>query len=557
MLNQLSVSNFAIAKHLNLIIKPGMTVITGETGAGKSIVLDALALALGDRADAGVVRHGEEKADISATFDLSALPEAQAWLREQDLDEGDECILRRVITTEGRSRGYINGRPAPMQQLRNFGEMLIDIHSQHEHQSLLRKDRHQNLLDAFGQTAELAETVSTTFKQWQKCQSRLEELQSSSDERTARLQLISYQLQELENLGLAPGEVELLEKEQILLSNAGELIQAGHQVVSLCTEQETSICDQLRTATHLLGHHNQSPSLEEAMNLLEEARIQVEEASNTLRNFVESLDTDPRRLQEVEDRLSTAYQLARKHRVAPGELVDAQAKLEEELQAYENGDESIEALTHQTEQLAKEFSTHAARLSEMRRLAAKELDQAITKQLKTLHMPSVTFCTELASTNKFTVGGMETTEFLVSMNPGQPAKPLAKVASGGELSRISLAIQVILAQSTTIPTLVFDEVDVGIGGGTAEIVGRLLQQLGNQGQILCVTHLPQVASCGEHHLHVSKTIQNGQTESSIQYLSAQAREEEVARMLGGMDITETTRKHAREMLDHASTLVTD
>lgn len=557
MLNQLSVSNFAIAKHLNLIIKPGMTVITGETGAGKSIVLDALALALGDRADAGVVRHGEEKADISATFDLSALPEAQAWLREQDLDEGDECILRRVITTEGRSRGYINGRPAPMQQLRNFGEMLIDIHSQHEHQSLLRKDRHQNLLDAFGQTAELAETVSTTFKQWQKCQSRLEELQSSSDERTARLQLISYQLQELENLGLAPGEVELLEKEQILLSNAGELIQAGHQVVSLCTEQETSICDQLRTATHLLGHHNQSPSLEEAMNLLEEARIQVEEASNTLRNFVESLDTDPRRLQEVEDRLSTAYQLARKHRVAPGELVDAQAKLEEELQAYENGDESIEALTHQTEQLAKEFSTHAARLSEMRRLAAKELDQAITKQLKTLHMPSVTFCTELASTNKFTVGGMETTEFLVSMNPGQPAKPLAKVASGGELSRISLAIQVILAQSTTIPTLVFDEVDVGIGGGTAEIVGRLLQQLGNQGQILCVTHLPQVASCGEHHLHVSKTIQNGQTESSIQYLSAQAREEEVARMLGGMDITETTRKHAREMLDHASTLATD
>ncbi len=553
MLNQLSVSNFAIAKNLNLIIKPGMTVITGETGAGKSIILDALALALGDRTDAGVVRHGEQKADISAAFDLSTLPGAKHWLTENDLDEGDECILRRVITAEGRSRGYINGRPAPMQQLRQLGEMLIDIHSQHEHQSLLRKDKHQAFLDAFAQCEALTEAVATAFRQWQKSQSKLEELQSSSEERDARQQLISFQVQELDNLSLREGEIEALESEQSLLANAGEVIHTGHQVISLCSEQEASIADQLSAAMHQLGQLSQNSAIEEAASLLEEARIQVEEASTTLRNFVDNLDTDPARLQEVEDRLSTAYQLARKHRVNPEDLPALLEKLAQELSAYENGEESIDVLTQQTARLAETYQTQAESLSTKRRAAAERLNQAITAQLKTLHMPSVTFCTELTPTTKFSVHGLETTEFLVSMNPGQPAKPLVKVASGGELSRISLAIQVILAQSTVIPTLVFDEVDVGIGGGTAEVVGRLLQGLGRQGQILCVTHLPQVASCGHHHLHVSKTIQEGQTESSIVYLESNHRTEEVARMLGGMDITETTRKHAEEMLTTAST----
>ncbi len=526
-----------------------MTVITGETGAGKSIILGALGLALGDRADAGVVRYGESRADISATFDVSGLSETKSWLTEHDLNDGDECILRRVITREGRSRGYINGRPTPMQHLRLVGEMLIDIHSQHEHQSLLRKENHLKLLDSFAHAEPLARSVSAAYKAWSEAAGKLAALQSDSDEKEARIQLIKYQLQEFDQLNLQPGEIESLEKEQALQANAGQLIQSSRQAVQMCTENDESISSQLaHTLSVLTGMNSDSEPVNEAVSLLTEAQIQIEEASASLRHFSDSLEIDPGRLEEIENRLSTVYQLSRKHKVHPEQLSDVHKQLREQIEQYENSDENIEKLTRLTQELDSQYREHAEKLGKARRKQADRLDKAITRQLKELHMPSVTFQTRIEPGSKFTANGLESAEFTVSMNPGQPPKSLAKVASGGELSRISLAIQVIIANSATIPTLVFDEVDVGIGGATAEVVGRLLRQLGDQGQIFCVTHLPQVASIGEHHLKVSKSVNGEETASSLDYLNEQERTGEVARMLGGIEITEKSLAHAREML---------
>ncbi|PIE43155.1 MAG: DNA repair protein RecN [Gammaproteobacteria bacterium] len=552
MLTHLTVTNFAIAKQIDLSFQAGMTVITGETGAGKSIILDALGLALGDRADAGVVRHGESRADISASFDLARLTETKSWLAAHDLSDEQQCILRRVITKEGRSRGYINGQPVPMQQLRLVGEKLIDIHSQHEHQSLLRKENHLKLLDSFAHAEPLAKSVNIAYKTWSESAEKLAELQSSSDEKEARMQLVRYQLQELDQLDLQPGEIEALEKEQALQANVGQLIQSSQQVAHICSESDEAITSQLAyTLTILTNANANSDSVNEAIAMLTEAQIQVEEASASLRRFSDNLEVDPTRLAEIEDRLSTVYQLSRKHKVLPEQLVDVQARLRGQIKEYENGDANIATLSQQTQKYSDQYRTLAEQLSQKRRQQAARLDQAITRQLKALHMPSVTFQTRLESTNSFTANGLESIEFTVSMNPGQPPKALAKVASGGELSRISLAIQVIIVNSATIPTLVFDEVDVGIGGATAEVVGRLLRQLGDQGQIVCVTHLPQVAAIGSHHLKVSKSIDGGETTSSLDYLNEQARTEEVARMLGGIEITEKSLAHAREMLETA------
>lgn len=560
MLTQLTVDNLAIADHIELFFERGMSVITGETGAGKSIILDALGLTLGDRADSGLVRHGADRTDISAVFDISNIPAAKNWLKandldnESDLDNQHECILRRVITSEGRSRGYINGQPSALSNLREVGEMLIDIHSQHEHQSLLKKETHRRLIDEYGDLKNSALTVATQYKLWSEKAHKLEQLQNNQDEQDARLQLLKYQVKELNELGLTQGELSELEKEQQSLSHAEQLLSSGHEVLQACSEGDTTVQSILSHALHTLESLPvKHEALFEAQNLLSEALIQVEEAGHSIRGFVDNFDIDPNRLQEVDERLSAIYQMARKHKTTPEELPTLHQALTDELKSFEEGDGNIEALTAETALLAEKYLTSAKKLSQSRTKTALSLDKKIAHQLSELGMPSVKFITQITPlpNNVFSRHGQEEIEFLVSANPGQPPKPLNKVASGGELSRISLAIQVVTAQTSAIPTLVFDEVDVGIGGGTAEVVGKLLRALGEKGQALCITHQPQVASQGHHHLFVSKQTNKKETHSKITTLNGNGRTEEVARMLGGINMTEQTLAHAREMLNAA------
>lgn len=550
MLTQLTVSNYAIAERVELQFNKGMTALTGETGAGKSIVLDALSLAMGGRADAGAVRHGASRADITACFDISRIPEASEWLESHDLDEKNECILRRTISKDGRSKAFINGQPCPLSQLKELGGLLMDIHSQHQHQSLLRKDTHRKLLDEFAGAEQLAEQTEAAWKAWNQTNRKLEQRRQNADEAEAKLQLLRYQVEELDRLAIDSGEQEALEQEQGQLSQADTILHSSHQAALLCTEDEASAAQLVRQALHYLEQLPVEVSeLADTLQMLSEAQIQISEAGDNLRRFVDDYEADPARLAEVEDRLSAIYQMARKHRISPEELPELHQRLKAELAELDGGEGSLEQLEAELEKQKAGYSELAQRLSTKREQAAAELDQRIALELAQLSMPAVQFITNLSRNEQDEPGlhGMEEVEFLVSANPGQPARALAKVASGGELSRISLAIQVVVAQTSTTPTLVFDEVDVGIGGGTAEVVGRLLRALGSNGQVLCVTHLPQVAAQCHQHLFVSKFTDKEATFSRIESLSDQGRIDEVARMLGGVDMTEQTIAHAREM----------
>lgn len=552
MLVHLSIHNYAIVEHLDLEIARGMSVITGETGAGKSIMLDALGLALGDRADSGVVRPGTDKADILATFDLADIPEAHAWLTERDLDNDGLCILRRVITAEGRSRGYINGTPCPLGDLKALGELLIDIHSQHEHQSLLKTDTHRRLLDEYAGAVDLARQVQLAAKRWTQTRLELERLSNSGDEQRARHQLLSYQLEELDNLGLGEHELEHLEQEHKNLTSAEALFGICRQVIDQCSESDSgNVLSALTSSLNRLGAATHSPkALGEAANLIASAQIQVEEAVGELNRFLDNFDADPMRLQALEERLDTIYTLARKHRVHPTELPHLQQQLMEEIEGLNASDESIERLGEELAAFAQHYKEKARELSGLRQQAAQQLAGAVEQEIQRLGMPGGRFCIELTPNegSDLSPHGLEQIELLVSANPGQPLKGLAKVASGGELSRISLAIQVITAQTSRIPTLVFDEVDVGIGGPTAEIVGQLLRRLGERGQVLTVTHLPQVAAQGHHHLFVHKVRNSDTTHTAVASLGKRERVEEVARMLGGIDLTKESLAHARKMV---------
>lgn len=555
MLAHLSVHNYAIVEHLDLELARGMSVITGETGAGKSIMLDALGLALGDRADSGVVRPGADKADILASFDLDDIPEARTWLSERDLDNDGPCILRRVITSEGRSRGYINGAPCPLGDLKALGELLIDIHSQHEHQSLLKPDTHRRLLDEYAGSQELARQVQLAAQRWRQTRQELQRLTSTSDEQRARHQLLSYQLEELENLTLGDNELEQLEQEHKTLSNAEQLLGACRQVLDLCSESDAgNVLSALTASLNRLGAFSSQPgALGEASNLLASAQIQVEEAVGELNRFIDHFDADPQRQQILEERLDAIYTLARKHRIQPTELGELQQRLLEELESLNADDQASERLTEELTAYARHYQEKASELSELRQQAAKRLADAVQIEMQSLGMPGGRFNIQLqdSSAEEPHPYGLEQVEFLVSANPGQPLKSLAKVASGGELSRISLAIQVITAQTSRVPTLVFDEVDVGIGGPTAEVVGQLLRRLGERGQVLTVTHLPQVAAQGHQHLFVHKQRGSEETRTAVATLDTAQRVEEVARMLGGVDLTEESLQHARKMVASA------
>ncbi|NER62930.1 DNA repair protein RecN [Pseudomonas sp. MAFF212427] len=552
MLVHLSVHNYAIVEHLDLELARGMSVITGETGAGKSIMLDALGLTLGDRADSGVVRPGADKADILATFDLGDIPEARTWLAERDLDTDGPCILRRIITAEGRSRGYINGTPCPLGDLKALGELLIDIHSQHEHQSLLKSDTHRRLLDEYAGATDLARQVHLAAQRWRQTRQELERLSNSGDEQRAQHQLLSYQLEELENLNLGENELELLEQEHKNLTNAEALFGICRQVIDHCSENDSGNVLSALTASlnRLTAVHNAPKALGEAATLIASAQIQVEEAVGELNRFLDHFDADPARLQLLEERLDALYTLARKHRVHPSELANLQQRLMEELEGLNANDESIGRLGEELAAYARHYQQKAAELSGLRQQAATQLAAAVELEIQRLGMPGGRFSIELRtnSSDDLLPQGLEQVELLVSANPGQPLKALSKVASGGELSRISLAIQVITAQTSRIPTLVFDEVDVGIGGPTAEIVGQLLRRLGERGQVLTVTHLPQVAAQGHHHLFVHKVRNSDATHTAVASLGKRERVEEVARMLGGIDLTKESLAHARKMV---------
>jgi len=541
----------------------GMTALTGETGAGKSLMVDALAMALGDRADTDRIRSNCDRAEVSAVFESSNTPQISNWIENNDFgiadlgrensDTDDEYLLRRVLTKEGRSRGYINGQAATMQQLRELGELLIDIHSQHEHQSLLRRDTHRKILDDFAGCSPLTDEVQKQYHQWAETKHQLEQLENDSDERTARRDLLSFQLSELEQLSLEEDEIAQLEQQQQTLSNAEAILQDSQTLLQLCSEAEAfNLQSALTKALNLLQQMPSKPgALEEAEKLLTSAQIEVDEAAREIQHHLDSFEANPEKLQQIEERLSAIYQLARKHKVNPEELLCKQQVLEQEFNKLTGGDNDTEALQEKLEALSISYKNLAQQLTERRKAAAVELSNAIEQQFEALSMPGANFLPTLTplANEGFGPNGQESIEFLISTNPGEQPKPLAKIASGGELSRISLAIQVIAAKNSSISTLIFDEVDVGIGGATANVVGQLLRQLGEKGQVLCVTHQPQVAACAHHHMFVSKSTKKNSTHSQVKTLLNTDRTNEIARMLGGETITDTSLSHAKEMLD--------
>ncbi len=551
MLSSLSIRNLVTVESLQLELDSGMSVLTGETGAGKSILIDALGLVLGDKADSSLIRHGSEKAEITAEFDLAKLPEIGNWLVSNELDDAGECLLRRIISRKGRSRAFINGTPVTLGTLAALGSQLVDIHGQHAHQSLMHRSHQRELLDAFAGNGKLSETLATCWQDWKALGKRIESLEQAQQERDSRIDLLRFQVDELQQLDLKPGEWPALEQEQRRLGNAGSLLAESQQLLSLLYEDDGAR-DLLQRAVILSGRMGQSDEAlpADALAMLNSALIELDESAQLLQHYADSIEQDPHRLQEIDIRMSNLLQAARKHRIEPEELTAHLEHLETQLTSIENSGEQLEQLGREQAALAEEWMHLARKLGRARAKAAKALALQVTQTMQTLSMPKGTFSISLVeSAGGQPVGhGLETVEFMITTNAGQPPQPLTKIASGGELSRISLAIQVATIGYSTIPTLIFDEVDVGIGGGVAEIVGNLLRQLGGQRQILCVTHLPQVAAQAHNHLRVEKESGDDGSWTSITPLDEEKRVVEIARMLGGVELTQTTLDHAREMI---------
>ncbi len=551
MLTHIHIKDLAIITSLELELKPGTTALTGETGAGKSILVDALGLALGERADNAMIRSQSERAEITAAFDLSDAAEAKAWLQEQAMEAGDECLIRRILVRDGRSRAFINDQPVTLQALQSLGERLVDIHGQHAHQSLLHRGSQRDLLDAYAGHLPLVETTTRLYQQRCNAQEKLDQLRRVSTDRSAQLDLLRYQVNELEELQLDDQELGELGEEHARLSNMERLQEGCARSLAALYDSESSVQEQLsRISGELRALASVDNALEECSELLDGALIQVQEATTGLRHYAEGLELDPARLAQVEQRLEQLHDMARKHHVRPQQLPERLGQLRNELEALEHADIHLSQLQTEVEQLQAEYLRQAQVLSEGRQRAARELAQRISESLPSLSMPGGQFAVDIQTLpeERMNASGQDQITFLVSANPGQPLQPLSKVASGGELSRISLAIQVVTARCGRIPTLIFDEVDVGIGGGTAEIVGRLLRRLGNDRQVLCVTHLPQVAAQGHHHLQVCKYTDDSSTRTSVQDLKPDQRVQEIARMLGGVEITDQTLAHAEEMM---------
>jgi len=550
MLQNLLIRNIAIADNIDIDWSPGMTSISGETGAGKSILMNSLNLALGDRAESNIVRHGEKRAEVVASFNIERIPMATKWLLERDLDNGVECILRRIVSSDGRSRAFINGQPVPLAELKTLGELLIDIHSQHAHQSLMRTDTHLRMLDEYAGLGTQQGQVKDAWVSWQGLDRKLKQLVQNTEEKNARLQLLQYQCDELELLNLQDGEVEQLEADFKRIDKSAVLLAGAHAALGkLSNDADVDLTSELKSALHVLqGLNDSSTHLSNALSLLDSALIQIEESSHDLNNYIDSFVVDDETRFQIEDRLNQIHELARKHRIHSPELITHQHSLLAELDELKNDDELLVSLSDDVERRKAIYMKLATSLSKQRKKQACTFAAEVIEKLNQLAMPGAKFSLQFNPEARASAAGLDQVEYLISLNPGQPLQALTKVASGGELSRVSLAIQVVCAEHSTIPTLVFDEVDVGISGATAEIVGHMLRSVGARGQVICVTHLPQVASLGHNHCIVQK-VQGAETTSThIHQLQADQRIDEIARMLGGIDITAQTRAHAEEML---------
>lgn len=556
MLKHLSIKDFVIVDRVELDFMPGFTVLTGETGAGKSILIDALSLALGERGDASQIRHGCERAEINVTFDIGHLPALQQWLKAHDL-QGDpnDYLIRRMIEIGGRSRNYLNGHAVTLQQLRTAGEYLVAIHSQHAHQALLQKDAQRELLDAFAGCVGLARTVGGAYQHWQDCRQQriaLEQCAAESHDKRAQLE---WQLQELTALNFSLQEWQVLQADHGRLSHVAALLAAADTAVDTLAENEQAVLVQITAVNNQLQNLLEyDGALKTITDLLNTAQIQLQESVYELKHYRQHLDLDPQALHDIEQRLSAIHAATRKFRVNPEELPALFESIAQQLETF-GSDADIDHWRALEAAARIEYQKCAQELSSIRQQAAKELSGKVSAAMQTMAMAGGEFSVALIPVEQGNVHGLEQIEFQVAAHQGLPLRPLAKVASGGELSRISLAIQVITSKVVVVPTLIFDEVDVGIGGKVAEIVGNLLKQLGKERQVLCITHLPQVAATGDQQWQVMKSA--GQTEyqpvvSTITVLDTQQRVEEIARMLGGVNITETTRQHAAEMLRYAA-----
>jgi len=549
MLLHLSIRDFAIVDALDLEFDRAFTTLTGETGAGKSILIDALALALGERADATMVRPGAERAEVVAEFAIDRLPGVQAWLRENEL-EGDpgRLLLRRVVDRNGRSRAFINGTAATVQQMSTVSDSLIDIHGQHAHQSLVRGEAQRAILDAHAGLGGLAGEVGAMWKAWQRLVKARAEYETNAAVRNAEREQVAWQVEELRKLAPRPGEWEEVSAEQSRLAHAAGLLEGAHAAVDALSDSETAAASAVSaTIARLRPLVDYDAGLKEPLALLEGAEAQLAEAAHALRHYADRVELDPGRLADVERRVEALHSTARRLRTAPEALPELHERLAARLDELEVAS-NLDALVAQEKEARARYEERARALSAQRKTAAAKLSKDVTAAMKELAMAGGRFSAALRPIEGGSAQGDESVEFLVSANPGQEPRPLAKVASGGELSRISLAIQVITSKAAAVPTMIFDEVDAGIGGAVAEIVGKKLRALGRERQVLCVTHLPQVAAQADHQWLVAKATANGAVRSSVVVLDEAARIEELARMLGGTRITATTRKHAAEML---------
>ncbi|MBS1139479.1 MAG: replication and repair protein RecN [Proteobacteria bacterium] len=548
MLRQLTIKDFVIVDRLELSFSTGFGALTGETGAGKSILIDALALTLGERADAGVVRSGCEKAEVAATFEVSALPEVRSWLAANDLDGDDELLLRRVVDAGGRSRAYINGSPATVQQLREVGEWLVDIHGQHAHQSLLRSEAQRVLLDTHAGLNGLGGEVAAAWKNWRELEQALRSASEGADALLREREQLQWQIGELDGLAFGDDEWATLDVEHRRLGHAASLIEGAQYALAVLSEDEAACERQIDgVATRLASLAEYDPALAEVADLIGSVQAELSDAVSTLRRYTDRVDLDPARLAQVERRMDAVMSHSRKYRVQPPELPGLLAGWRQRLAELDESAD-LAALEVKVASAKSTYRTVAEKLSGGRKKAAAEMGLAVSEVMRQLALSSGRFEVALLPVADGAVYGLEQVEFRIGGLAGNEAKSLAKVASGGELSRISLAIQVLTSRSASVPTLIFDEVDVGIGGGVAEIVGRLLHELGCERQVLCVTHLPQVAAQANWQWQVSKSTRDGVTLSAIQPLDEAGRVQEIARMLGGVEITDITLKHARELL---------
>ena len=550
MLRSLQIRNFAIIDEIDITFKDDMTVLTGETGAGKSILIDALSLVLGERGSSNLIRNKEKRAEYTAEFEITNNKNALNWLVEKSLENENECILRRTISPDGKSRSFINGNTVNLQSLKSLGELLVDIHGQHFHQSLCKKNVQRDLLDHFGGLSDTKNKIKRIFNEWRTLSDQLTEMIENDKNKADRIDLLSFQSKELNELALSSGEYDSLNSEFKKINNIEKINRGINSLIDCLQSNEITnvgqmLSDSIKNIDTLATFDD---SLEETKNLLSEAEINVSEAIGNLTRYGESIDYDNQKSREIEERINSIISLSRKHRADPDELIDIKIQIEKELDALKHSQTSIEEIQKNMNDLRKEYDDLSIKLTRMRVESGKKLSGLVADSMNELGMTGGIFKVEIIPSKNISQHGNDDITFQISANPGQKPQPISNVASGGELSRMSLAIQVITSNGTNIPTMIFDEVDSGIGGAIAEVVGKKLKDLSQNKQVLCVTHLAQVASKGSSHIRINKLTDNKKTKIFASKLNSDERVEEIARMIGGIELTEKTREYAKEML---------